>query len=26
VTSCIFFVWGAIHYWLAARAIGKDRV
>jgi predicted MFS family arabinose efflux permease len=26
VTSCLFFVWGAIHYWLAARAIGKDRI
>ncbi len=25
VTSCIFFVWGAIHYWLAARTIEKGR-
>jgi MFS family permease len=25
VVSCLFFVWGAIHYWLAARAIGKER-
>lgn len=22
ITSCIFFVWGAVHYWLAARTIG----
>jgi predicted MFS family arabinose efflux permease len=25
VTSCIFFVWGAIHYWRAARILARRR-
>lgn len=25
VTSCSFFVWGAIHYWIAARSMDRER-